>query len=83
MFALAWGGAMTQVAPNIDWFRVVVELERSGLTQEQIARHIGRSKSQVIAYKSIPCTEPRFSVGLLLLGLWQERCGKPVPPTLS
>ena len=74
---------MSAPPPNIDWFRVVVELERSGLTQEQIAQSIGRSKTQVNAYKSIPCTEPRFSVGLLLLGLWQERCGKVVAPTLD
>jgi hypothetical protein len=69
----------------IDWFRVVTDLERSGLSLEQIGSAIGRSKTQVIAYKAIEGTEPRFGVGMLLLGLWQERCGDKVSlaPTLD
>lgn len=63
-------------APTIDWFRVVTDLERSGLSQAEIGRHIGRSQIQVNAYKCIPGTEPKFTVGMLLLALWQERCGQ-------
>lgn len=68
--------------PRIDWFRVIVDLERSGLTQDEIAEHCGRSRVQVNAYKTsnrmtrykhIVGTEPRFHVGMLLLELWAER----------
>lgn len=59
---------------RIDWFRVIVDLERSGLTQADIAAAIDRSQAQVAAYKSIPDTEPRFNHALLLVGLWEERC---------
>lgn len=58
-----------------DWFRVIVDLERSGLTQDDIAKAIGRSRPQVNAYKCMPDTEPRFIVGQLLLRLWIARGG--------
>ncbi len=69
----------------IDWFRVVTDLERSGLTQAQIGEAIGRSAATVNNLKSIPGTEPRFAVGMALLGLWQERCGTcaALAPTLD
>lgn len=68
----------------MDWFRVISDLERSGLSQREIGEHIGRSQVQVNAYKVIPGTEPKFSVGMLLLGLWQDRCGKVASaPTLE
>lgn len=62
--------------PHIDWFRVIVDLERSGLTQAEIGEYCGRSQNQVSAYKSIPNTEPRFHVGMLMLELWAQRTGK-------
>lgn len=58
---------------RIDWFRVIVDIERSGLAQWEIGQAIGMSQTQVRAYKSIPNTEPRFHVGLMLLALWAER----------
>lgn len=64
-----------------DWFRVIVEIERSGITQAEIGLRIGRSPTQVNAYKCIPDTEPRYSVGVRLLALWTERCS--VKPALG
>lgn len=59
---------------RVDWFRVIVDLERSGMTQAEIGLAIERSQSQVAAYKSIPDTEPPFHHAMLLLGLWEARC---------
>ena len=72
-------------APETDWFRVIADLERTGLTQAQIGDEIGRSAATVNNLKSIPGTEPRFGVGMALLGLWQERCRSSVQmaPTLD
>lgn len=64
-----------------DWFRVIVEIERSGMSHVEIGARIGRSSGQVQNYKSIPDTEPRHSVGELLLALWRERCS--VKPALA
>lgn len=70
-------------ACGVDWFRVIVDLERSGLSQAAIGERIERSQSQVNAYKTIPDTEPSFHHGMLLLGLWEERCaGEGGPPML-
>ncbi len=71
------------MAGAVDWFRVVSDLERSGLTQAQIGDAIGRSAATVNNLKSIPGTEPRFDVGMQLLGLWQERCQAQRAPTLD
>lgn len=71
---------MVAVHPRrIDWFRVIVDLERSGMTQAEIGASIGRSSTQVFAYKSIPNTEPPFHEAAMLLGLWDERCGANRP----
>lgn len=64
-----------------DWFRVIVEIERTGMSQVEIGARIGRSHVQVCAYKSIPNTEPKHSVGERLLALWRERC--TVKPELA
>jgi hypothetical protein len=60
---------------RVDWFRIVVDLERSGMSQAAIGLAIGRSSAQVFAYKSIPDTEPPFHHAMMLLGLWEERVG--------
>lgn len=65
---------------RIDWFRVVVDLERSGMTQAEIGDAVEISKTQVNAYKSL-WAEPRFHVGLLMLGLWVERTKQSALPT--
>lgn len=62
------------MTPPLDWSQMVFDLARTGMSMEQIADRIGRSKTQVLAYKNIPDTEPPFAVGLALLALWQERC---------
>lgn len=67
---------------RIDWFRVIVDLERSGLFQHEIGAAAGISQAQVSGYKSIPNTEPTFHVGMLLLGLWSERVGRADGPPL-
>lgn len=61
---------------RIDWFRVVVDLERSGLSLERIAAECLRGKTWAWSLKNIPDTEPRFHDGLLLLGLWARHSGK-------
>ena len=62
---------------RVDWFRVIVDLERAGMSQAQIGVAVGRSQAQINNYKTIPDTEPRFHVGLLLLALWWDAGGDP------
>jgi hypothetical protein len=61
---------------RIDWFRVIVDLERARWSLERIAVAVERSKGWVSNLKNIPGTEPRFHDGLMLLGLWSQVTGK-------
>jgi hypothetical protein len=69
---------MTQLADikRIDWFRVIVDLERERWSLERIAIAVDRSKGWVSNLKNIPGTEPRWCDGQLLLGLWSHVTGK-------
>ncbi|HAO3757762.1 TPA: helix-turn-helix transcriptional regulator [Salmonella enterica] len=60
----------------VDWFLIVTDLERSGLTQREIAKCVGVAKSTINSWK-YRC-EPGFSNGNLLLDLWSERTHKAV-----
>ncbi|EAQ9999160.1 XRE family transcriptional regulator [Salmonella enterica] len=60
----------------VDWFLIVTDLERSGLSQRDIAKCVGVAKSTVNSWKYHG--EPGFSNGALLLDLWRERTHKVV-----
>lgn len=61
---------------RIDWFRVIVDLEREKWSLERIADHCERSKGWVSNLKSIPDTEPRFYDGCVMIALWASVTGK-------
>ncbi len=58
-------------AVKIDWFSVISDLERTGMTQREIADHIGVSKSTVNSWKQY--NEPRYGSGAALLDLWAAK----------
>lgn len=60
----------------IDWFRVIVDLGRAGLSYRAIADRIGCGKNTVAGWAN--GAEPRHSDGQALLALWSERTGRPV-----
>ena len=66
---------MTLVAPDekIDWFRVIVDLERSGYCHASIAMVIGRSKGSIDWLKK--GGTPAYERGAQLLELWQDVTG--------
>lgn len=70
----------------IDWARMVVDLERCGMSQREISGHCGYpdmdranggGKYWVNRLKNIPGTQPDFHEGLMLLGLWVDKTGRP------
>lgn len=59
------------VKVKIDWFSVISDLERTGMTQREIADYIGVSKSTVNSWKQY--NEPRYGSGAALLDLWRSK----------
>jgi hypothetical protein len=63
-------------AIRYDWSRMVFELERTGLSQREIATRCAVSTHVwVNNLKNIPGTQPKFHDGAMLLGLWAEVMG--------
>lgn len=61
---------------RIDWWQVISDLERAGISHERVASECMRSKGWVAKFKTCPDTEPRFHDGTLLLALWEQHVGK-------
>lgn len=55
-----------------DWFLIITQLERTGLSLEEIGHKVGRNAATICRYKS--GIEPRHCVGEMILHLFQSRC---------
>lgn len=54
---------------HVDWFRVISDIERSGMTHREIARHLHAACSTIAYWKQ--GAEPRYSDGERLVRLWE------------
>lgn len=61
----------------IDWFRVISDLERSGLTLRSQADAVRVSAATVHYWKS--GGEPRYSHGQIMVSLYIARTNQPLP----
>lgn len=60
---------------RIDWFRIIVDLERAGFDYQQIALEVGVTSKQTIGnWKTGAVADPPFTKGLKLLNLHQSVC---------
>ena len=62
--------------PRVDWFRLLMDLKRAGLSLESIARMVEVSKSAVIGWKNLDA-EPKHREGERLIALWERMSGMP------
>lgn len=62
------------ISANPDWFAVVSDPERAGITQREIGACIGVLKSTVNSCKQYG--QPRYCNGVALLKLWKKRTAK-------
>lgn len=68
---------MLVASTNLDWWQIVTDMERSGLSQREIAVRVGYgSHGSVNTLKNMPGQEPIFGFGVRLLVLWMDRTGK-------
>ncbi|CNE99931.1 TPA: hypothetical protein PXM11_000477 [Yersinia enterocolitica] len=54
---------------QIDWFQVITDVERSGMTQQQIAKGIRVAKATLFGWKQ--GSNPRYDDGEALIRLWE------------
>lgn len=59
---------------RVDWFRVIADLQRAGMPHAQIAKEVDVSRPTIINWQS-GITEPKFSKGTKLLGVYRSVVG--------
>lgn len=70
---MTWPARLPTIA-RIDWFKVLMDLKRAGLSLETTAFFVEMSKSAVISWKNLDC-EPSYQAGERLLALWARSTG--------
>lgn len=60
-------------APRVDWFQVIIGLERAGYSHSAISAAIGAPKSTVQGWKQ--GAEPKHSDGENVISLWCQVTG--------
>lgn len=63
--------------PRVDWFRIIVNLERAGLPWRDVGKLMGMSKGWVEHLKNSPGASPRHDDGEALIDLWCDAMDKP------
>ena len=68
-------------AGRVDWFRVIVEIERAGVSVAAISARIGAPFETVRGWRN-QGAEPRYRTGAALVELWREVTDQPgaAPP---
>jgi hypothetical protein len=64
---------MVPVKP--DWNRLIIDLMKTGLRHEDIAKKVGCSASAISTIKNHVCNDVRFSIGASILNFHAKVCG--------
>ena len=54
---------------KVDWFAIISDLKKQGISGREIARRLGISSSTVITWKQ--GASPRYEKGVQLLEIWE------------
>lgn len=60
---------------HIDWFRVFIDLERSGVSMVKASSELNIPRSTLMGYKNY-FARPRFEEGLKILRFWSVTCSR-------
>lgn len=76
-FGIAQPALALRKERRIDWPRMIREIQRQGMSLQEIADAIQMSRSALYGYLSEDCpSEPAYYVGHCLVGLWCTKCGR-------
>lgn len=62
---------MTPTKSPVDWFKVISDLQRAGLSHGQQARELGVSRRTIMNWQQ-GLTEPSYSFGTKLLNIFNS-----------
>lgn len=65
---------LADLLPRTDWFRVLADLQRAGISQSDVSRMLGVWQSTVARWAE--GNEPRHCHGEFVLELWCAKLGK-------
>jgi len=71
---------MANLRPNekrVDWFQILADLRRIGLTDVVVAEQTGIPRTTLLGYKQ--GAEPKHADGERLLAFWRQNMIPPVP----
>lgn len=60
--------------PRVNWWQIMIDLERKGVTVMTISKRIDVAKSTLLGWKNQDA-EPRYGDGEMLIALWVEVTG--------
>lgn len=72
--------AETQIAQRVDWWKVITDLGKAGLSLTDISVAAIIPRSTLDGYKNMN-VEPKHADGERLLALWRLKCAPSVPTT--
>lgn len=59
----------------MSWPQIIQDLEKSGLSQQEIADHVQSSQSSIGRIRSAQTKEPKHKIGEALISLHKAVCG--------
>lgn len=69
---------MTETSIRVDWWRVLADLNRFGLSVTDVSSQTSIPRSTLDGYKNLN-VEPKHADGERLLALWRLKCAPMVP----
>jgi hypothetical protein len=67
---------------RVDWWRVLEDLRRSGLSMDSISQAVGIPRSTLLGYRNLDA-EPKHADGSLVVALWKARHDGAVLPVVQ
>jgi len=63
----------------VDWFRVLTDLNRAGVSDQMIANELSRSRTAVVGWRSGNVADLKYHEGQRLIALWRTHMVPQLP----
>jgi len=63
----------------VDWSRVIIDLNRAGISDQMIANEIGRSRTLIVGWRGENYADLKWHDGQRLIALWRTHMVPSLP----